>query len=142
METTPRCRQALNYAQESLSRFGHAHVSSAHLILGLLTLQGGVADGVLRKSSLSVQSVESYLSSWRTSEEDFTIHYGLTLGRSALLAFERAKADARAWQNTYLGIEHLLLGILAEENGEAADLLASFHIDRETMSRTIAGEIR
>src|SRR5688500_327386 len=41
------------------------------------------------------------------------------LGRSALLAFERAEAETRARQTTYLGIEHLLLCILAEESGEA-----------------------
>ena len=142
METTPRCRKALDYAQECLSRFGHAHVSSAHLILGLLTLQGGVADNVLRKSGLSVQSVEGYLSSRRTSPEESTTQDGLALGKSALLAFKRAEVQARVRQFTYLGIEHLLLGILAEESGEAADLLASVHIDRESMSRTIQEEIQ
>ena len=45
-------------------------------------------------------------------------------------------------QTTYLGIEHLLLGILAEENGEATDLFASVHIDRENMRRIIEEEIQ
>src|SRR5437868_6546649 len=107
MEITPRCRMALNYAKESLSRFGHSHISSAHLVLGLLTLHGGVADTVLRKSGLSVQSVEGYLSSRRSSAEGSTIRDGVALGKSALLAFERAEADAHARQNTYLGVEHL-----------------------------------
>ncbi|MDB6037237.1 MAG: clpA [Verrucomicrobiales bacterium] len=142
METTPRCRQALKYAQESLSRFGHAHLSSAHLILGLLTLQGGVADNILRKSGLSVQLVEGYLSSRRTSTEESTTQDGMALGRSALLALQRAKALARARQFTYLGVEHLLLGILAEESGEAADLFASARIDREGISRTVQEEIQ
>lgn len=141
METTPRCRKALDYAQESLSRFGHAHVSSAHLILGLLTLQGGVADNVLRKSGLSVESVEGYLSSRRTSAEESTTQNGVALGRSALLAFERAEAETRSRQTTYLGIEHLLLGILAKESGEATDLFASVHIDRERLRQTIQEEI-
>jgi ClpA/ClpB-like protein len=44
------------------------------------------------------------------------------LGRSAALAFERAEAEARARQTTFLGIEHLLLGILAEEAGETTDV--------------------
>ena len=142
METTPRCRKALDYAQESLSRFAHAHLSSAHLILGLLTLQGGVAHNILRKSGLSVESVETYLSSRRTSAEESTTQDGVAFGRSALLAFERAGAQARARQFTYLGIEHLLLGILAEESGEATDLFASVHIDRESMSRTLQEEIQ
>ena len=105
-------------------------------------MQGGVADNVLRESGLSVQSVEGYLSSRRTSVEESTTQDGVVLGRSALLAFERAEAQARARQFTDLGIEHLLLGILAEETGEAADLFASVHIDRESMRRTIQEEIQ
>jgi len=142
MEITPRCRTALSYANESLSRFEHQHASSAHLVLGLLTLHGGVADTVLRKAGLSVQSVEGYLSTRRSSAEQSTIQDGVALGRSALLAFERAKAETRARQTTYLGIEHLLLGILAEESGEAADLFASVHIDREKLWRIVAEEIQ
>jgi ATP-dependent Clp protease ATP-binding subunit ClpA len=142
MEITPRCRMALNYARESLSRFGHSHVSSAHLVLGLLTLHGGVADNLLRNSGLTVESVERYLSARRTSAEDSGIRHGVPLGRSALLSFERAEAETRARQTTYLGIEHLLLGILAEESGEAADLFASVHVDREKLSRAIQEEIQ
>ncbi len=137
---TPRCRKALDYAQESLCRFGHAHMSSGHIILGLLTLQGGVADNVLRKAGLSLKSVEGYLSDRPTSEEVCTVQDGRTLGRSALLAFERAEARARSRQFTYLGIEDLLLGILAEESGEATNLFASVHLDRESMSRTLLEE--
>jgi ATP-dependent Clp protease ATP-binding subunit ClpC len=133
---------AINYAKESLARFGHAHVSSAHLILGLLTLQGGVADNVLRKFGLSVESVERYLSSRHSSVEESTIRDGVALGRSAVAAFERAEAETRSRQNTYLGIEHLLLGILGEVNGEATDLFDSVHIDREMMRRIIGEEIQ
>ena len=133
---------ALNYAKDSLARFGHSHVSSAHLILGLLTLRGGVADNLLRKAGLSIQSVEGYLSSLRSSAEECTIQDGVPLGTSARLAFERAEAETRARQTTYLGIEHLLLGILAEESGEAADLFASVHIDRGSMRGAIQEEIQ
>src|SRR5262245_9799318 len=118
MQITPRCQKALDYAKESLSRFGHSHVSSAHLVLGLLTLRGGVGDNVLRKFGFSVEGVEAYLSSQRSSAEEATIQEGLPLGRSAASALERAQVEARTRQHTYLGVEHLLLGILAEERGE------------------------
>lgn len=142
METTPRCQTALSYAKGSLARFGHSHVSSAHLVLGLLILSGGVADGLLRGSGLSVESVEGYLSTRRTSVEATTIRDGIPMGRSALQAFERAEAEAQARGFKYLGIEHLLVAILAEDSGEATDLFASVHIDRGTMSRTIQEEIQ
>lgn len=142
MKTTPRCQRALDYAKASLSRFGHSHVSSAHLVLGLLTLRGGVADNVLRKFRFSVEGVETYLSSRRSSAEPSTMSYDLPLGHSALSALERAESEAGLRQHTYLGVEHLLLGILAEEQGEAADLLASVHVDRDSMRRTIIQEIQ
>ena len=137
MEITPRCRMALNYAKESLVRFGHSRVSSAHLVLGLLTLHGGVADNTLRKAGLSVESVEGYLSSRRSPPEEGTTRDDVPIGKSAASAFQRTEAEAHARQSTYLGIEHLLLGILAEESGEATDLFASVHIDREQLRRIV-----
>lgn len=133
---------ALNYAKDSLVHFGHSHVSSAHLVLGLLTLHGGVAGNLLRNAGLSVQSVEGYLSSRCCSAEEGTIQDGVPIGSSARLAFERAKIESRARQTTYLGGEHLLLGILAEESGEATELFASFQVDRDKMRQMIIEEIQ
>jgi ATP-dependent Clp protease ATP-binding subunit ClpC len=112
------------------------------MILGLLTLSGGIADGLLRKAGLSVESVEGYLALRRPSELLAKIQDGIPLSTSGLRAIERAEAEAWARQFTYLGIEHLLLGILAEDHGEATDLLSSVPIDRLTMSRTIEEEIQ
>ena len=141
MQTTPRCRMALKYAGESLSRFGHSHMSGAHVVLGLLTLGNGIPYNLLSKAGLTLELVEGYLSSRRTSVEGSATRDGVRLGRSALSAFERAEAEAQA-RGTYLGTDHLLLGILAEESGEAADLFASIHIDREKLRRIIEEEIQ
>lgn len=100
-------------------------------MLGLLTLRGGVGDSVLRQFGLSVEGVETYLSSQRSEATD-----------SATSALAQAEVEAQGRQHTYLGVEHLLLGILTEEHGEAADLFASVHADRESMRRIIAEEIQ
>lgn len=142
MQLTPRCQRAVKYAENSLARFGHSHVSSAHLVLGLLTLSGGVADNLLRRAGLSVESVENYLSSRRSSAEPISLWNGVPVGSSARSAVDRAEAESHARDTTYLGIEHLLLGILAEESGEATDLFASVHIDQETMKRNILEQIQ
>jgi ATP-dependent Clp protease ATP-binding subunit ClpC len=130
----------LNFAHESLARLGHSHVTSAHLVLGLLTLGAGVACNVLQNFGLSVQSVETYLSSRHSSAESATLQDGIVVGTSAAESFERAKAEAQAQHHTYLGVEHLLLGIVAEEKGEAADLFASVHVDRDEIRRIILAE--
>src|SRR5262245_53141867 len=142
MKTTPRCQMALDYAKESLARFGHLQISSAHLVLGLLTLRGGVGDNVLRKFGFSVEGVEAYLSSQRNQVGEVRIQDGLPLGHSAVSALERAEGEAHTRRHTYPGVEHLVLSILSEEHGEAADLFASVHADRDRMRQMITEEIQ
>ena len=81
----------MDYAKQSLSRFGHSHISSAHFVLGLLTLSGGVAHNVLRQFGLSAESVESYLSARRVSAEGGASRDGMPFAQSALFALKRAE---------------------------------------------------
>ena len=141
MRITPRCTLALTYAEQSLGRFGHSHMTSAHLILGLMMLRNGIPFNVLTQSGLSIESVEGYLSALRLSAEEGTKRDNVPVAKSMRAALERAEADARSRDHTYLGTEHLFLGILAEETGEAADLLASVHIDREKLTRIVTQEL-
>ena len=141
MRTTPRCAQALTYAKESLARFGHSHMTSAHLILGLLMLRSGIPFNVLQGFGLSIESVEGYLSLLRLCTQESTLHDGVPVGESVRTAVARGEAEAQARQHTYLGTDHLFLGILAEENGEAADLFASVHIDRDKLRSIVSQEL-
>lgn len=141
METTPRCKQAIAHATKACTRFGHAHVSSAHLILGLLALGQGVARNVLRNSGLSLESAERHLSTRKSSDEPTTRREGVLFGSSALEALTRAEQEARNFDHTYLGTEHLLLGLLAETHGEAADLFASIHADRDRIQAIVREEL-
>jgi ATP-dependent Clp protease ATP-binding subunit ClpC len=141
METTPRCLRALNSARESISRFGHSHVTSAHLVLGLLMFRGGVVVDALRQSGLSSQSVENYLALRRSPTEETVIKDDVAIGKSALLCFERAETEARMRSHPTLGTEHLMLGILKEQEGEAVDLFAAFHADKNKIWQMISAEI-
>jgi ATP-dependent Clp protease ATP-binding subunit ClpA len=116
-------------------------VSGAHLVLGLLELQGGVAVNVLWKHGLTAEVVENYLSTRRGSSDAASAQEGSVIGRSADIAFKRAEATAHKLGHTYVGTEHLLIGILAEETGEAADLFASLHTDRKAIGFEVFREI-
>jgi ATP-dependent Clp protease ATP-binding subunit ClpC len=70
MNFTPRCQRAIEKAKASLARLGHSHVSSAHLVLGVLELVQGVAVNVLLRFGISIDQVENQLSSKRNSDED------------------------------------------------------------------------
>jgi len=141
MKPTPRFERVLGYAKESVSRLGHSQVSSGHLLLGLLALGNGIPHNVLRKFGLSIEHVESYLSLLRPFADDSALADGVTLGRSALLAIERAEAEASARGHTYAGTEHLLIAIVKEESGETADLFASLHIDAKRIAAIVSREL-
>ncbi len=142
MEITPRCHRVLAYAVESLSRFGHSHLTSSHLVLGLVMLNGGVANHLLKKAGFSIELVERYLSTLRRSQEATTMRDGIPFGNSGWQAFERAGAEALTRGFHYLGTEHLLLGILSEESGEAAELFESVHLDRGKMADAVREAIQ
>jgi ATP-dependent Clp protease ATP-binding subunit ClpC len=141
MKPTPRFQKVLTYAKESASRLGHTEVSSAHLLLGLLALGNGIPHHVLQQFGLSIERVESYLSLKRPFADDSALADGVTLGRSALLAIERAEAEASARGHTYTGTDHLLIAIAKEESGEAADLFASLHIDANRIAAMVSREL-
>ena len=141
MTTTPRCSLALKHAEQNLSPFNHSHLTSAHLILGLMMLRNGIPFNVLTQSGLSIETVEGYLSSLRLAPEDTTKRDNVPWGKSGRMALERGEADARSRHHTYLGTDHLFLGILAEETGEAADLFAAVHIDREKLRNIVMHEL-
>ena len=134
-EYSPHTLEVLRLANESLRRFGHSHVSSAHLILGLLALEKGGAAHVLKKAGLSVEFVERFLSSRTDSPEEVTLHHGIPLGASARMVLVRADVEARSLKHTYLTPAHLFLGVLMEETGGGADLLASLHTDLDKMGQ-------
>lgn len=135
LEWSPYALEVLRLANSSLRRFGHSHVSSVHLILGLLKLQKGGGANVLHNAGFSVGSVEAFLSSSSDSAEEMTIHNGIPLGESARMALDRAEVEARSLKHTYLTPVHLFLGVLMEETGGAADLLASLHTDLDKMGQ-------
>jgi ATP-dependent Clp protease ATP-binding subunit ClpC len=141
MTFTPRCQRAIESAKASLARFGHSHVSSAHLVLGVLELEQGVAVSVLVKFGISIDQVENYLSAKRSSDDDRPAEETPLIGKSAEVAFKRAEAAAAKLGHTYVGTEHLLLAILVEESGPAADLFVSLNADRKAIGSEVFKEI-
>lgn len=123
MERTPRCQRAIDHAAESYCRLSHSQLTSAHLVYGLLTLNGGVGDTVLKDAGLSAEMVDRYLSTNPSQAEEMIGQEGLVFGRSATNALARAEMEAAAFHHTILGVEHLTLALLAEEAGGAAAAL-------------------
>src|SRR4029079_2931703 len=117
---TPRAQQVLALARLEADRFNHNFVGTEHLLLGLLVLGQGTAVNVLRKMGLDLETirdeVEKQVGTGPDQRVPGTIPYWPRVSKVLTLAAREAKA----LNHTYVGTEHILLGLLREGDGVAA----------------------
>lgn len=141
MELTPRAQKAFRLAEAEARSFGHMSTGSHHLVLGLFLLESGVHFHVLQSLGCTVRSLRQAVESIGTVSEQVQPVNGVELGESAALAVERASNEAAAMSHTYVGTEHILLGLLSEgQAGPADKLFAAQHVDRAKAREEILHE--
>ncbi len=118
---TQRARRVLSLAHKEAERMKHAQIGTEHLLLGLLLDQGGIAGQVLRDLGLDIDSVLA------TTEKitGFGEYSGdaLALSRGTQRVLELAVEEARNLSHHYIGVEHILLGLVTYGKGVANDVL-------------------
>ena len=138
---TPRAQQALALARREADRFRHNFVGTEHLLLGLIRLGQGVAVNVLQKLGLDLETVrrevENQVGTGTDQKITGTIPY--TPRAKKILAF--AVKESKALNHTYVGTEHLLLGLLSEGDSVAARVFANLNVDAEKARRAILKEL-
>ena len=140
MEFTPRAQKAFRLAEAEGHSFGHTPTGSHHLVLGLFLLESGVHFNILQSVGCTVQSLRRAIESIGTVPEQVQPISGVSLGASAVLALQRASQEAAAMSHTYIGTEHILLGLLSEEEGPASRLFAGYHADTAKARKEILRE--
>ena len=128
---TDRVRKVLAMAREEAIRLQHDYVGTEHILLGLIREGEGVAAAVLTNLSVDLDAVhEGVEESVRKGKA--TIALGeLPYTSRAKKVLEFAMAEAREMNHSYVGTEHLLLGLLREEKGIAAQVLNSLGVSLE-----------
>ncbi|MCK4963926.1 MAG: AAA family ATPase, partial [Dehalococcoidia bacterium] len=124
---TERARKVLSLSQEEAQRFNHNYIGTEHILLGLLREGEGVAAKVLASLDVELDKVRSaveYIIG--RGERGVSGEMGLT--PRAKRVIELAVDEARRLNHNYIGTEHLLLGLLREEEGVAAGVLESLGI--------------
>ena len=135
---TDRVRKVLAMAREEAIRLQHDYVGTEHVLLGLIREGEGVAAAVLSNLNVDLDAVhEGVEESVRPGKA--TIALGeLPYTSRAKKVLEYAMAEARELNHSYVGTEHLLLGLLREEKGIAAQVLNSLGVTlEETRSETL-----
>jgi ATP-dependent Clp protease ATP-binding subunit ClpA len=122
---TDRSRNVMRLANEEAQRFRHEYVGTEHILLGLLNDGSGVAANALKNLQVDFRVVRRDIERIiQTGVGDARLGMGkLPLTPRSKKAIEYSMEEARALNHNYVGTEHLLLGLMREEEGVAAQVL-------------------
>ncbi|MDD8043099.1 MAG: ATP-dependent Clp protease ATP-binding subunit [Verrucomicrobiota bacterium] len=138
---TPRAQQVLALARKEADRFNHNYVGTEHLLLGLINLGQGVAVNVLQKMGLDLETVrlevEKQVGTGPETKTVGNIPYTPRVKKVLALAGKEAKN----LNHSYVGTEHILLGLLREGEGVAARVLKNLDVDIERTRNEVLKEL-
>jgi ATP-dependent Clp protease ATP-binding subunit ClpC len=127
---TERARRVLTLAQEEAHRFNHNYIGTEHILLGLVREGDGVAAKVLANLGVELNKVRSAVE-FIIGRGDRTVLGEIGLTPRAKKVIELAVDEARRLSHSYIGTEHLLLGLVREGEGIAAGVLESLGVNLE-----------
>jgi ATP-dependent Clp protease ATP-binding subunit ClpC len=127
---TERARRVLTLAQEEAHRFNHNYIGTEHILLGLVREGDGVAAKVLGNLGVELNKVRSAVE-FIIGRGDRTVLGEIGLTPRAKKVIELAVDEARRLNHSYIGTEHLLLGLVREGEGIAAGVLESLGVNLE-----------
>lgn len=126
---TPRAQQVLALARFEADRFNHNFVGTEHLLLGLIKLGQGVAVTVLQSMGLDLETVRTEVEKQVGIGPDQKMIGNIPYTPRVKKVLSLAAKEAAALRHTYVGTEHILLGLLREGNGLAARILKNLDVD-------------
>ena len=138
---TPRAQQVLALARKEADRFNHNFVDTEHLLLGLIKLGQGVAVNVLQKMGLDLETVRMEVEKQVGTGPDQKMIGNIPYTPRVKKVLALAAKEAKALNHTYVGTEHILLGLLREGDGVAARVLKNLDVDIEQTRQEILKEL-
>jgi len=136
---TDRARKVMGLARQEAQRFNHDYIGTEHILLGLIQEGSGVAADVLKSLDVDLKKIRQ--------EVEKLVSHGTTMVTMGQLPFtprakkvlELALEEASNLGHNYIGTEHLLLGLIGEQEGIAAEVLDNIGVDIETVRTEVAG---
>jgi ATP-dependent Clp protease ATP-binding subunit ClpC len=130
---TQRARRVLSLAHQEAERMHQREIGTEHLLLGLLQEEGGVAGRVLRDLGLEEERVREMIERILPPGRIISDRVQLSAGTEKVI--RNAVEEARKLGHQYIGTEHLLLGLVLETDGPAADVLRRLGVSSEQVRR-------
>ena len=129
---TDRVRKVLQMAREEAARLHHEYVGTEHILLGLIREGEGVAAAVLTNLNVDLEDIQQKIEETvKKGKAAAAAGPDLPYTSRAKKVLELAMTEARELNHSYVGTEHLLLGLLREEKGIAAQVLTDAGVNLE-----------
>ncbi|MBX9741933.1 MAG: ATP-dependent Clp protease ATP-binding subunit [Chthoniobacterales bacterium] len=139
---TPRAQEVFDVARKEAEELRHHYIGTEHLLLALIRLGQGVAVNVLEKMGLNLETVREEVKKQVEVKEEASKPTGnIPYTPRVKKVIALAAKEAKALQHTYVGTEHLLLGLLREGEGIAARVFQILEVDLERTRNEILKEL-
>jgi ATP-dependent Clp protease ATP-binding subunit ClpC len=136
---TDRARKVMALAREEARRFNHEYIGTEHILLGLVKEGSGVAANVLQNLDIELKKIRLEVEKIVQSGSDLVSVGQLPFTPRVKKVLEYAMEEARALGHNYIGTEHLLLGLLREQEGVAAQVLLNLGVKLEDVREEVIG---
>ena len=134
---TPRAQRVIILAQEEARRLNHAFLGTEHLLLGIAALGEGVASEILRRLGVDLRKLRLEVERRIGTGDNILLNGDMPFSPRAKRALEYAVEESHQLDQNFVGTEHLLLGLIREEQGEAAKMLEELGVTTETVRNEV-----
>ncbi|MCK4773693.1 MAG: AAA family ATPase, partial [Candidatus Krumholzibacteria bacterium] len=134
---TDRVRKVIYFARDEANRLQHDYIGTEHLLLGIVREGEGIAAKVLSKLDLEFEQIQQAVENMVKSSGGTLTIGEIPFTPRAKRVLELAIEEARLLGHNYVGTEHLLLGLIREGEGVAAQVLAELGVDRKRVREEV-----
>ncbi len=134
---TDRARKVMQLANQEAQRFNHEYIGTEHLLLGLIKEGSGVAANVLKNLDVDLRKIRLEVEKLVQSGPDMVTMGKLPQTPRAKKVIEYSMEEARNLNHNYVGTEHILLGLLREQEGVAAQVLMNLGLKLEEVREEV-----
>src|SRR3989441_6442853 len=134
---TDRARKVMQLANQEAQRLNHEYIGTEHILLGLVKEGSGVAANVLKNLDIDLRKIRLEIEKIVQSGPDMVTMGKLPQTPRAKKVIEYSIEEARNLNHNYVGTEHLLLGLLREQEGVAAQVLVNLGLKLEDVREEV-----
>jgi len=138
---TNRAKQVIKLAKKEAQRLNHNYLGTEHVLLGLMKLGQGIAVNVLRNMNLDYEIIRAEIEKIVGFGPEIQVYGDPALTGKVKKAFEFANEEAANLNHNYVGTEHLLLALLRQTDGVAAQVLENLNANLKEVRKEVLKEL-